>query len=140
MKGVISVAAAAAIAGAVLAAGPDPANACEAPKHLTYNEPVELEGVLKSGTGKHDVHGDYAYVFLALDQGICVDPPKGGGDEDFGDTGTEKPVDRIQMAGEASQQELPVGKRVLVKGTLFGAHTMWHAEEVLIDASAVEER
>jgi hypothetical protein len=128
------------ITGMMLAAGASRAGACEAPLHLKYNEPVEIEGVLKSGTGKHEVHGDYAYVFLALDQGICVDPPKGGGDEDFGESGTEKPVDRIQMAGEASQQELPVGKRVLVKGTLFGAHTMWHAEEVLIDASAVEER
>jgi len=140
MKGLMSVAAAAVIAGVALAAGPSRAKACEAPKHLTYNEPVELEGVLKSGAGNHEAQGAFAYVFLALDQGICVDPPKGGGDEDFGDTGTEKPVDRIQMAGEASQRELPVGKRVLVKGTLFGAHTMWHAEDVLIDASAVEER
>ena len=44
------------------------------------------------------------------------------------------------MAGEASQQELPVGERVKVKGTLFGAHTMWHVEEVLIDASSVDRQ
>ena len=37
-------------------------------------------------------------------------PPKGGGDADFGDTGTEKPVDRIQMAGEASQTRAARGQ------------------------------
>jgi len=29
---------------------------------------------------------------------------------------------------------------VKVKGTLFGAHTMWHVEPVLIDASSVERQ
>jgi Domain of unknown function (DUF4431) len=124
----------------LLGAGASSAAACKAALHLNYNEPVTLEGVLKSGTGHHEVQGDFSYVYLALDKGICVDPPKGGGDEDFGDTGTEQPVDRIQMAGEASQQELPVGKRVTVKGKLFGAHTMWHAEEVLIGASSIEPK
>jgi hypothetical protein len=71
---------------------------------------------------------------------VCVDAPKGGGDDDFGNIGTDNPVERIQMAGEASQQELPVGERVKVKGTLFGAHTMWHVEEVLIDASSVDRQ
>jgi hypothetical protein len=120
----------------ILAGGP--ARACEAPAHLKYNEAVALDGVLKSGTGRHEVHGDFAYVYLALDQAICVDAPEGGGDEDFGNTGTDKPVDRIQIAGDAVERGLPLGKAVKVKGSLFGAHTMWHAEEVLIDASAVE--
>ena len=50
---------------------------------------------------------------------------------------TEKPIDRIQIAGEAAGKDLPLGKHVKVSGTLFGAHTMWHAEDVLIDASDV---
>ncbi len=43
------------------------------------------------------------------------------------------------MAGEAMRRRelLDVGKRVTVKGTLFGAHTMWHVEDVLIDATSV---
>jgi hypothetical protein len=98
--------------------------------------PVELEGVLKSGTGHHEAQGDFAYVFLALDQGICVDAPK---DDEFAQS-TPEPVTKLQVAGEAGQKELPVGKRVKVKGTLFGAHTMWHVEDVLIDASEVEPK
>ncbi len=126
------------VASAALIAGAHGSLACEAAVHLNYNEPVELEGVLKTGTGHHEAQGDFSYVYLALDMGICVDAPKGGGDDDFGDTGTDNPVDRIQIAGDASQKELPEGKRVKVKGTLFGAHTMWHVEEVLIDAPAVD--
>jgi hypothetical protein len=133
-------AAALAVVAVLLGAAASTAAACKADLHLTYNEPVTLEGVLKSGTGHHEVQGDFSYVYLALDKGICVDSPKGGGEEDFGDTGTEEPVAHIQMAGEASQHELPVGKRVTVKGKLFGAHTMWHAEEVLINASSIEPK
>jgi hypothetical protein len=29
---------------------------------------------------------------------------------------------------------------VALKGKLFGAHTMWHAEQVLIDTETVEPR
>ncbi len=124
----------------LLAAAANGAGACEAATHLKYNEPVELEGVLQSRTGHHEVQGDFTYVVLALDQGICVDPPPGGGEEDFGNAGTETPVSRIQIAGDLSQHELPTGKRVRVKGRLFGAHTMWHAEEVLIDAQSLEPK
>jgi len=113
------------------------ARACEAAVHYTYDEPIEIEGVLKSGTGHHEAQGDFSYNYVALDKGVCVDAPKGGGDDDFGNTGTENPVERIQMAGEASQQELPIGERVKVKGKLYGAHTMWHVEEVLIDAESI---
>jgi hypothetical protein len=49
-------------------------------------------------------------------------------------------VTRVQIAGEASTQQLPIGKRVSVEGTLFSAHTMWHVEQVLIDASGVEAK
>ena len=121
--------AAAKVAGAAVAT-----EACDAAVHYAYGEPVEIEGALKSATGH------FTYTCVALDKPVCVDPPKGGGDDDFGNTGTDNPVERIQMAGEASQQELPVGGRVKVKGTLFGAHTMWHAEEVLIDASWVDRQ
>ena len=96
--------------------------------------------LLKSGTGHHEAQGDFSYTYLVLDKGVCVDAPKDGGDDDFGNTGTENPVERIQIAGEASQQALPIGERVKVKGTLFGAHTMWHVEEVLIDAPSVERK
>lgn len=128
-----------AMGAAALAAGSVAARACNADVHYTYNEPVETEGVFKSGTGHHEAQGDFSYTYLGLDKGVCVDAPKDGGD-DFGNTGTENPVERFQIAGEASQQTLPIGERVKVKGTLFGAHTMWHVEEVLIDASSVERR
>jgi hypothetical protein len=127
--------------GAVaLTAGSVSAQACNADIHYTYNEPVEIEGVLKSGTGHHEAQGDFTYTYLVLDKGVCVDAPKDGGDDDFGNTGTENPVERIQIGGEASQQVLPIGERVKVKGTLFGAHTVWHVEEVLIDAPSVERK
>jgi hypothetical protein len=129
-----------AMGATVLVAGSAAARACDADVHYTYNQPVEIEGVLKSGTGHHEAQGDFAYTYRVLDKGVCVDAPKDGGDDDFGNTGTENPVERIQIGGEASQQELPTGERVKVKGTLFGAHTMWHVEEVLIDASSVERR
>ena len=41
----------------------------------------------------------------------------------------------MQIAGEASNKKLPVGSQVSVEGTLFPAHTMWHVEQVLIDAA-----
>jgi len=53
------------------------------------------------------------------------------GDE-FNET-TEKPINGIQLAGEASQQDPPeVGSRIAVKGKLFGTHTAWHVEPVLM--------
>jgi hypothetical protein len=129
-----------AMGAAALAAVSVAAQACNADVHYTYNEPVEIEGVLKSGTGHHEAQGDFTYTYLVLDKGVCVDAPKDGGDDDFGNTGTENPVERIQIGGEASQQVLPIGERVMVKGTLFGAHTAWHVEEVLIDAPSVERQ
>jgi hypothetical protein len=124
----------------LLAMGAGSAAACEASQRLRYDEPVELEGELKSGTGHHDAQGNFDYVYLALDKPLCVDAPAGGGDEDFGNTGTDKPVDRIQLAGDLVAKGLPVGKRVAIKGKLFGAHTMWHAEDVLIDAGSVDPK
>lgn len=109
--------------------------ACEAATHLTYNQPVELAGTLKAGKGQHEAQGPFDYTYLALDQPVCVDAPKDGADE-FSE-GTEAPIERIQIAGDASSGELPIGKHVTVKGTLFGAHTMWHVEPVLIDAADV---
>ncbi len=129
-----------ALAAAKVAGGAVASEACDAAVHYAYGEPVEIEGALKSATGHHEAQGDFTYTYVALDKPVCVDAPKGGGDDDFGNTGTDNPVERIQMAGEASQQELPVGERVKVKGTLFGAHTMWHVEEVLIDASSVDRQ
>jgi hypothetical protein len=129
-----------AMGAAALAAGSASARACNADVHYTYNQPVEIEGALTSGTGHHEAQGDFTYTYLVLDKGVCVDAPKDGGDDDFGNTGTDNPVGRIQMAGEASQQTLPIGARVKVKGTLFGAHTMWHVEEVLIDAETITPR
>ena len=117
-----------------LASARPAAAACEAPVHLAYNVPVEVEGVLTAGKGNHEAQGEFSYVYLALDQGVCVDAPA---DDEFAQT-TPRPVTRLQIAGDAAEKELPVGKRVKVKGTLFGGHTMWHAEDVLIDAAAVE--
>ena len=107
---------------------------------MRYDEPVEIEGLLQSGTGHHEAQGDFDYVYLALDKPLCVDAPASGGDEDFGNTGTDKPVDRIQVAGDLVGKGLPPGKRVAIKGKLFGAHTMWHVEDVLIDAASVDPK
>jgi hypothetical protein len=116
------------------------AAACEAARHLRYDEPVELEGVIGTGKGHHEAQGDFTYTYLALDEPLCVDAPAGGGDEDFGNTGTDKPVDRIQVVNPDDKFTLEPGARVRLKGKLFGAMTMWHAEEVLIGTEAVEPR
>lgn len=126
-------AAAALLGGLILATAPGALQACDAPVHVFYNQPVVLEGVLRTGTAHHDVQGDYTFTYLALDQGICVD----GGDDDLGGP-TPAPVDRIQLAGEAVTSELPIGTRVKAQGTLFPGHTMWHAEAVLMEASRIE--
>jgi hypothetical protein len=127
-----------ALAWAGLVTGAVAARACEAAVHYTFNEPVEIEGVLKSGIGHHEAQGEFFYSYLVLDQPVCVDAPKEGADGDFSAAPTEKPVGRIQVGGEASQRDLPAdGARVTVKGTLFGAHTAWHVEPVLIDAESV---
>ncbi|KAB2937103.1 MAG: DUF4431 domain-containing protein [Hyphomicrobium sp.] len=118
----------------ILLAGSAPAWACEAKAHLKYNAPVELEGTLKSGQGQHEAQGAFTYSYLELDEPVCVD-----GADEFNET-TQNPVARIQIAGEEASKDLPFGKRVTVAGTLFAAHTMWHAEDVLIDASEVRQR
>ena len=67
----------------------------------------------------------------------CVDAVSG---DEFNET-TEKPINRIQLDGQASQQDPPeVGSRIAVKGKLFGAHTGWHVEPVLIDAESLTPR
>ena len=71
---------------------------------------------------------------VALDQPVCVASETEG--DEFNEP-TEKPIARIQLAGEAAGKDLPLGKHVKVSGTLFGAHTMWHVEDVLIDAADV---
>ncbi len=93
-----------ALAWAGLVTGVVAARACEAAVHYTFNEPVEIEGVLKSGIGHHEAQGEFFYSYLVLDQPVCVDAPKEGADGDFGTAATEKPVDRIQVGGEASQR------------------------------------
>ena len=111
-----------------------PAVACEAATHLVYNKPVEIRGTLKEGKGQHDAQGAFAYSYVALDQPVCVTSET---ETDEFNEPTDKPIDRIQLAGETAGKDLPLGKRVKVSGTLFGAHTMWHAEDVLIDATEV---
>jgi len=111
-----------------------PALACEAATNLIYNKPVEIRGTLKEGKGQHEAQGAFAYTYVALDLPLCVASETAG--DEFNEP-TDKPIDRIQIAGEAAGKDLPLGKRVKVSGTLFGAHTMWHAENVLIDASDV---
>jgi hypothetical protein len=111
-----------------------PALACEAATNLLYNKPVEIRGTLKAGKGQHEAQGAFSYSYVALDQPVCVAAETAG--DEFNEP-TDKPIDRIQIAGEAAGKDLPLGKRVKVSGTLFGAHTMWHAEDVLIDASDV---
>ena len=111
-----------------------PAPACEAATNFVYNKPVEIRGTLKEGKGQHEAQGAFAYSYVALDQPVCVASETEA--DEFNEP-TDKPIDRIQIAGEMAGKDLPLGKRVKVSGTLFGAHTMWHAEGVLIDASDV---
>ena len=111
-----------------------PAVACEAPTKLLYNTPTEIAGTLAQGKGQHDAQGEFAYTYVALDQPVCVASETEG--DEFNEP-TEKPIARIQLAGEAAGKDLPLGKHVKVSGTLFGAHTMWHVEDVLIDAADV---
>jgi len=114
--------------------------ACEGETRVVFNEAATLHGTLKDGKGEHEAQGPFEYVFLELEKPICVDaPPATPGDEDAPQSIAE-PVTRVQIAGEASTQQLPIGKRVSVEGTLFSAHTMWHVEQVLIDASGVEAK
>jgi hypothetical protein len=121
----------------LLVSGAAPSCACEGETRLMFDRAATLEGILKSGKGEHDAQGPFAYVYLELDRPACVDaPPAAAGDEDAAESIGEA-VTRVQIAGEASNQQLPIGKRVSVEGTLFPAHTMWHAEPVLIDAAAV---
>jgi hypothetical protein len=129
-----------ALIACLVALSAGPAGACDAPKHLTYDQPVEIEGVLRAGKGHHEAQGDFDYLYLALDHPLCVDAPPGGGDDDFGNTGTESPIERIQVVNPDDKLNLPLGTHVALKGKLFGAHTMWHAEQVLIDTETVEPR
>ena len=113
-----------------------PGLACEAATNLIYNKPVEVRGTLKEGKGQHEAQGAFAYTYVALDQPVCVASESAS--DEFNEP-TDKPIDRIQIAGEAAGKDLPLGKRVKVGGTLFGAHTMWHAEDVIIDAGEVTQ-
>jgi hypothetical protein len=122
--------------GVLIWAGSAPAAACEAAKRLRYNEPVELEGMLRAGTGQHDAQGAFRYSYVELDAPVCVDTD---GNNEF-EHATQAPVNRVQLAGEEAGKDLPLGKRVAVSGMLFGAHTMWHVEDVLIDATSVAPR
>jgi hypothetical protein len=120
-----------------LGLAPAAAFSCEAAVHYSYNTPVEIEGTLRSGTGHHEVQGNFSYTYVALDHPVCVDAASG---DEFNET-TEKPIERIQLAGEASQQDPPEdGARIAVKGKLFGAHTAWHVEPVLIDAESIDQK
>jgi hypothetical protein len=115
-----------------------PLLACEGDTRVVFNEAATLQGTLKTGKGEHEAQGPFEYVYVELDKPICVDaPPATPGDEDAPQSVSE-PVSRVQIAGEASNQQLPIGKHVAVEGTLFPAHTMWHVEQVLIDAPGVE--
>ena len=122
------------VACALFLLGGAPAVACEAPVRLLYSTPTEIAGTLAQGKGQHDAQGEFAYTYVALDQPVCVASETAG---DESNEPTEKPIARIQLAGEAAGKDLPLGKHVKVSGTLFGAHTMWHAEDVLIDATDV---
>jgi len=129
----------AAVALAILGAA-TPGNACEGDARVTLDSPATLEGVLKQGQGTHEAQGAFSYVYLALDKPVCVDAAKADAGDEEPQEDIEAPVQRVQIAGEASGDKLLVGKRVSVSGSLFAAHTMWHVEDVLIDASEVSPR
>lgn len=116
------------------------AAACEAGVHLMFDKPASLEGVVQLGTSEHEAQGRMTYIYLALDKPVCVDAPAAPTSDDDAPQSTEKPVSRVQIAGSARDEDLPVGKHVTIEGTLFAAHTMWHVEDVLIDAADVKPR
>ncbi len=119
---------------------PAGAMACEGHDRLLFDKTATLEGVLKSGKGNHEAQGAFDYTYIALDSPVCVDaPPAEAGDDDAAQS-VEAPVAQIQIAGEAVDTQLPIGKRVSVEGTLFPAHTMWHVEDVLIDSAGLTPR
>jgi len=115
-------------------------HACEGDTRVTLDSPATIEGVLQQGQGTHEAQGQFSYVYLALDKPVCVDAPKTDPGDEEPQEGIETPVSRVQIAGEASGGKLPIGQRVSVSGTLFGAHTMWHVEDVLIDAGEINPR
>jgi hypothetical protein len=126
---------------AILACGVPAALACEGQARIAFDKPAVLEGVLKSGKGTHEAQGEFSYVYVELDKPVCVDaPPAAEANNEDAVQSIEAPVTRVQLAGEAVGTDLPIGKHVAVEGTLFAAHTMWHAEEALIDASEVKQR
>jgi hypothetical protein len=119
---------------------PVAAFACDGHPRLLFDKPAMLEGVLVNGKGTHDAQGPFTYVYVTLDKPVCVDAaPADHGDEDAVQSIVD-PVTRVQIAGDAISRELPIGKHVVIDGTLFAAHTMWHAEDVLIDATEVTRR
>lgn len=125
---------------ALIACGAPAALACEGHARVAFDKPAVLEGVLKSGKSTHEAQGEFSYVFVELDKPVCVDAPAAEASNEDAVQSIEAPVTRIQIAGEAVGTDLPIGKHVAVEGTLFAAHTMWHAEEALIDASEVKPR
>jgi hypothetical protein len=64
MRPLASVAAVLAAASVFALTARKAAVACEASHHLRYDEPVEVEGLLQSATGHHDVQGDFNYVYV----------------------------------------------------------------------------
>ena len=125
------------IALALLVAGALPAVACEADRRVMFDKPATLQGTLAAGKGQHDAQGAFDYVYLVLEAPVCVDAAAAPAGEEDAPQSIAEPVTRVQIAGEASNKELPVGSQVSVEGTLFPAHTMWHVEQVLIDAADV---
>jgi hypothetical protein len=121
-------------------ASPLAAWACEGHPRLEFDKPTALTGVLQSGKGNHDAQGPFNYVYIALDAPVCIDAPQPAPGDDDAVQSVAAPVTRIQLAGEAVGTTLPMGKPVSVEGTLFAAHTMWHVEDVLIDAADVKPR
>jgi hypothetical protein len=121
-------------------ASPLAAWACEGHARLAFDKPTALNGVLQSGKGNHEAQGPFNYVYIALDAPVCIDAPQPAPGDDDAVESVAAPVTRIQLAGEAVGTMLPMGKPVSVEGTLFAAHTMWHVEDVLIDAADVKPR
>ena len=112
-----------------------PTFACESEERVQLDAPAKLSGVLKEGKGEHEAQGAFRYIYLELDAPLCVEIPADETEER--PQSEENLVSRVQIAGESVNGDLPVGSHVSIEGTLYGAHTMWHAEDVLIDADEV---
>ena len=111
------------------------ANACiVVDENALTGGPVDLEGVLTTGTRGHPNGSSFTFFALALTQPRCV--------RGFAET---EHVSEVQLTSTAAADDAKgfkpfVGKRVHIVGTAFPEHTAWHTRPVIVDVANVSLR